>query len=140
MSGPPGGAGNDNYLNWSDVQATINLLPGRKLLFLDTCHAGNSYYAKLGEDARTSRLVAFAAATGAQFAEEAPDVQHGQFTFALMRGLKGEAAPQASAVHVLELANYVSQEVIKRTKGRQTPEFFTTPGDDNDGNYALVKR
>ena len=31
----------------------------------------------------------------------------------------------------------VSKQVKARTKGRQEPEFFATPG---DGNFAVVKR
>ncbi len=127
----------DNFMPWSEVQQTIYPLRGRKLLFLDACRAGNSYYQQLGEDAKVSRFVAFTAAKGSQFAEEAPDLQHGQFTYAVMGGLKGEAEDKAArAVLVLGLANYVSQEVAKRTKGRQEPELFTTPG---DGNYPIVK-
>ena len=132
-----GSDGFENALDWNEVQGVISQLAGRKLLFLDACHAGNSYYARLGEDTRISRFVAFAASTSAQTAQEAPEVQHGQFTFAVMGGLKGEAAPQAGAVLVYDLASYVSTEVMKRTKGRQTPEFFPTPG---EGNFALVKR
>ncbi len=130
------GAG-DNALHWGDVQAVINQLSGRKLLFLDACHAGNSYYARLGEDARLSRFVAFTASTGAQYAQEAEEVQHGEFTYALIGGLKGQAAPQADAVLIYDLASYLHREVSRRTKGAQTPEFFPTPG---DGNFALVKR
>ncbi len=127
----------DNYLHWSEVQQTVYPITGRKLLFLDACRSGNSYYQQLGEDAKVSRFVAFTASTGAQEAEEDPDVQHGQFTYAVVNGLKGEAQDKsARAVLVLGLANYVSQQVAKRTKGRQTPEYFTTPG---DGNFPIIR-
>lgn len=56
----------------------------------------------------------------------------------MIKGLTGEAQDKVdNAVYVYDLASYVSKEVTRRTKGRQTPEFFTTPG---DGNFMLVKR
>lgn len=130
--------GTDTFIEWSEVQAAINRVQGRRLLFLDACHASNSYYHGLTEDAKVSRFFAFTAAKAEQFAEEATKVKHGQFTYALMNGLGGRALDEkARAILLYDLASYVSKEVERATSGRQTPEFFTTPG---EGNFALVKR
>jgi hypothetical protein len=54
-----------------------------------------------------------------------------------MNGLNGGAEDkEARAVLIYDLASYVSKEVDRRTKGQQTPRFFTTP---DNGNFALVK-
>lgn len=130
--------GTDTFIEWSEVQAAINRVQGRRLLFLDACHASNSYYHGLTEDAKVSRFFAFTAAKAEQFAEEATKVKHGQFTYALINGLGGRALDEtARAILLYDLASYVSKEVERATNGRQTPEFFTTPG---EGNFALVKR
>ena len=128
--------GTDTYLDWGVVQKSISRISGRKVLFLDACQAADSYYQRLQEDARVSLFVAFAAATGNQSAVEMPELHHGVFTYAVIKGLEGEAEDKAArTVMVYGLGNYVTTEVSKRTVGRQTPEYFPTPG----ANFVLVK-
>lgn len=127
-----------HVLNWGAVQNVISRLPGRRLLFLDACHAANSYNQRLMEDARINRFTAFSAASAEEFAEESADLSHGEFTHAVMTGLEGGAESRAArAVLVYDLASFVTNRVYTRTNGRQTPEFHSTPG---DGNFPLVQR
>ena len=94
-----------NFLDWGIVQRAINNVNGRRLLFIDTCHAANSYNQRLLEEARVNRFFAFAAAKGEQSALEEPTLEHGQFTYALIKGLTGEAQDKVdNAVYVYDLA------------------------------------
>ena len=76
------------------------------------------------------RFVAFAASGAGQLAEERPDIGHGLFTYALAKGLKGEALDKSErTVRVYGLSAYLSRVVRKMSEGRQTPEVQSGLGD-----------
>lgn len=118
----------------SEVRSTLSNLPGKTLLFLDTCHAG----AVLGEGGKVrsgdingvinelagadNGAVVFSSSTGRQYSLEDAAWGNGAFTRALVEGLKGAAAQPGSAriTHKM-LDAYVSERVKQLTGGRQTP-------------------
>lgn len=130
-------------------------LPGRAVLFLDTCHAGN-VLGKRGEssanDLRPANIarvinelsskeggaVVFSACNRNESAQELADLKNGVFTHALVRGLEGEAR-RAGEKHITYTAlhSFVAAEVSKLTKGVQNP-VLQAPGGVPDFPLALL--
>lgn len=121
----------------SDIQDTLASIPGKVLLFLDTCHAGNitrsdtAVALRGGSDtdrfvnelaSAENGVVVFTAATGRQSSQEADMWKNGAFTEALLEGLAGRAdLSRDGAVTVSELDAYISDRVKTLTKGEQAP-------------------
>ncbi len=71
---------------------------------------------------RGTGAVVIASAGGAEYAFESRDWKNGVFTYAVLRGLKGEADRNRDGrVQVSELRDFVEQEVRRLTQGRQAP-------------------
>ena len=62
-------------------------------------------------------------------------VGHGAFTYALLRGLGGEAPAYNGIFYVEELSAYVSHKTVEVTHGRQTPTLNSTHG----ANFAIAR-
>lgn len=117
-----------------EVQSTLRSIPGKVLLFLDTCHAGNimGQWNLRGDadldgfiremNTAESGVVVFAASTGRQSSKESAAWQNGAFTRALVEGLLGAAAyiqDRPVTVNMLDL--FLSERVKALTNGTQTP-------------------
>ncbi|MEO7393157.1 MAG: caspase family protein [Ramlibacter sp.] len=116
------------------IRAGLTSLPGRALIFVDTCHSGNviGRIAAPGARDNTSAinslassengLVVFASSTGAQESQENPSWGNGAFTKAVVEGLLGAADfKKRGRVTYKGLDAYVSDRVDELTKGLQTP-------------------
>ena len=111
-------------LDLSAIKNTISALPGKALLFLDTCRAGNvdlngiiNMLTSYGVGA-----VVFASSTSAQQSWEREDWKNGAFTKALVEGLTGKAAGNMEGrITVSTLETYVSDRVKELTAKQQTP-------------------
>jgi uncharacterized caspase-like protein len=66
---------------------------GRRLLLIDTCHAGNAYNQRLGNAAYHANIIAYTAARFDQTALEDAKFGHGLFTYAMVEGLAGSLLP-----------------------------------------------
>ncbi len=107
------------------LSSQLRPIPARKkLVILDTCHAGaaateNMLVAMRGAadvDAikrlsRAEGMAIIAAAQAKEYAGEVPALGHGVFTYALLQGLAGKAPRVGSSVTVFNLLSYVSDEV-----------------------------
>ncbi|WP_425261151.1 caspase family protein [Rubrivivax sp. RP6-9] len=114
-----------------ELRAALRRVPGRTLLFIDTCHAGSVLGATTGRNGELARfvndmsdngVVVFAASSGRQESLEQDDWGNGAFTSALLDGLRGKAdVLRAGRVTYKGLDYYVSEQVQRLTQGRQTP-------------------
>jgi WD40 repeat protein len=136
----PGGSGNwasSSVVSWPTLEASIQAAKGRRLLFVDTCHSGGAYNARLIKDASDGGVVAFSATNTQQYALELTNLGHGAFTHVLMRGMNGEAdTAKEKEVRVFDLGTFIEREVRKLTNGRQTPDFYKKPGAEN---FVMVR-
>lgn len=116
-----------------DIRQALRGVPGRAILFIDTCHAGNV----LGAAGRGQRelarfvndlasaengVVVFASSAGRQVSEEDSAWGNGAFTRVLLQGLAGQADLVGSGQVTYKGLDYFLSEGVKRlTAGRQTP-------------------
>jgi hypothetical protein len=116
-----------------EVLSTLAALPGKVLVFLDTCHSGNLLGAKTRGTADLTRLlnemasaetgvVVFSATTGRGLAQETEGWGNGAFTKALLEALGGKADQDGDrSVWTAEIETYLGQRVRELTRGLQTP-------------------
>jgi len=134
---------------FTDLKNTVTALPGKVLLFIDTCHAGNIMGQRRGLTDITrvvnelasaeNGVVVFAASTGNQYSMENQAWGNGAFTKALVEGLYGKADyPSAGRITVTMLDLYLSERVKELTKGQQTPTTIK-PHSIPDFPVALVQ-
>jgi hypothetical protein len=119
---------------FNNIRASLTSLPGRALIFVDTCHSGNVMGKVANRQARDATnaindlassengLVVFASSTGGQFSQEDPSWGNGAFTKAVVEGLLGAADfKKRGRITYKGLDAYVSDRVDELTKGEQTP-------------------
>ena len=124
----------DTAISFQRIRKTLADLPGRNLLFVDTCHAGNvlgNLKAGLSRNNTTAinqmaspenNIIVFASSSGEQESIEKLDWGNGAFTKALIEGLRGEADfKRRGRVTYKQLDAYVSDRVYELTGGQQTP-------------------
>lgn len=131
-----------------EVQSTLRSIPGKVLLFLDTCHSGNvmgQWNLRGDADMDTflremntadSGVVVFAASTGRQSSKESDAWQNGAFTRALVEGLLGAAAYMKGrpvTINMLDL--FLSERVKALTRGTQSP---TTAKPSNIQDFPIA--
>jgi hypothetical protein len=132
-----------------EVRSALSTIPGKVLVFLDTCHSGNLLgTAKVRDAADLTRLlneltsaengvVVFSASTGRQQAIESPEWKNGAFTRALIESLSGKANYRDNSLYVTELESYLDRRVKELTRGLQTP-VAAKPGGMPDFPVALM--
>jgi uncharacterized caspase-like protein len=81
----------DSVIEWSVLQDALQNAKGRRLFFVDTCHAGGAFNPRLVKDAADSNIVVLSATDRDSVAQELPSLGHGVFTYALLEGLRGKA-------------------------------------------------
>jgi hypothetical protein len=112
----------DTVIDWQVLHSALAGAKGRRILVVDTCHAGNAFNPRLIKDAEDANITIFAATDADTLAHEQAALGHGVFTHALMAGLKGRADTDRNAkIEASEIARYVRQEVTTLTNGRQRP-------------------
>ncbi len=117
----------------SEIHSTLARLTGTRLLFLDTCHAGNiTGTASRGvpdmrqflQDLKDGGqgLVVMTSSRPGQKSQEHPSWKNGAFTKALVEGLKGKAQrDKLGFVTFTALDAYITQRVKELTNGTQAP-------------------
>jgi WD40 repeat protein len=111
-------------LKWSAFQSALQNARGRRIMFVDTCHAGGAYNFRLVKDATDAQIVVFSATDSETLALELSGLQHGVFSYSIIKGLNGDADLfHRGAIYVLDLGSYISHEVEKITSNAQEPTF-----------------
>ena len=135
-----------------DITDVLYDLPGKKLLFLDACHAGAALNAGARGLERTDisaalndfaqaegGVVAYAASTGREFSFERAEWGHGAFTKALIEGFGGKAdLLHKGTVTTATLDAFLEDRVKELTGGQQHP-VMTRPKTVPDFPIALVQ-
>jgi hypothetical protein len=119
----------DTMLADTDIQSALAAIPGRVVVFLDSCHSGavlkrNSNVTRFVNELGCAEngVVVFTASTGMQLSQESPVWNNGAFTKALTEGLDGQAdLLKKGRVTVSSLDAYLSDRVPTLTNGQQTP-------------------
>jgi uncharacterized caspase-like protein len=96
----------------------------RQAVMLDACYSGSMIETPTSMD-NARYMASLQRATGATIlasvpptatAKEAPKLQHGVFTYAVLQGLDGAARDRDGEVTVLGLLNYLTKEVPALTR------------------------
>jgi WD40 repeat protein len=117
----------------SEIHSTLARLTGTRLLFMDTCHAGNvtgtatrgvpdlrQFLQDLKDGGQG--LVVITSSRPGQKSQEHPSWNNGAFTKALVEGLKGKAQKDRQGlITFTALDAYITQRVKELTKGTQAP-------------------
>jgi uncharacterized caspase-like protein len=121
---------------WMTLQKALESTNGTRVMFVDTCHSGGAYNARVTKDAYDKGIIAFAATDANTLAYEQLDLKHGVFTWAVVQGMLKEAVdPQDGSVTALSLGTFVGRKVPNLTQKKQIPTFAFPPGKD----ITLVK-
>jgi uncharacterized caspase-like protein len=117
---------------WFAFQEAVESAKGRRILFLDTCHSGNSYNQRLSSDSYETNIIVFSAARWDQEALERADLGHGLFTYALVEGLEGKAtkAGRGGPITTLALRDFLVArvaELASKFDHQQEPPIFPRP-------------
>lgn len=116
-----------------EIEDFLSKVPGKVVVFLDTCFSGGLHPAKgptqPDVDALANRLasaekgiVVFSSSTGRQFSLERPEWHNGAFTKALVEALQGGADYQHDkTISIAELEVYLAHRVQELTAGEQSP-------------------
>jgi len=76
---------------WDVLQTALQETKGRRVLLVDTCHAGSAINPRLIKDASDHEIIVLSATDTYSVAQEWPKLKQGVFTYALLQGLKGKA-------------------------------------------------
>ena len=117
---------------FSEIRDTLMALPGKAVLFVDTCHAGDVMGGSKAQavvdrvvnelSSTENGVVVFASSTGRQSSIEDDSWGNGAFTKALVEGLAGKADYTGKGkITVTSLDLWLSERVKELTGGKQTP-------------------
>jgi WD40 repeat protein len=136
----------------TDIMGVLSDLPGKKILFLDACHAGavleaagGSNYAPVDVNAAVndfataeSGLVVYGASAGRELSVESAEWHHGAFTKALIEAIGEGKAAQTGRITTDLLETYLANRVNDMTHSEQHP-VMGRPVAVPDFPLALVK-
>jgi uncharacterized caspase-like protein len=123
-----GGLRGSTVVQWQVLQSAVEGAKGRRILFIDTCHAGSAYNPRLGNAAYYANIIAYTATRFDQTSKEDDSLGHGLFTYAVVEGLDGKAMTNdRREITTKSLADYVIKRVedlAKERRGSQEPQYF----------------
>jgi uncharacterized caspase-like protein len=135
-------------VSYYEIRKTLNNLPGKTILFADTCHSGNILGGMtrraIGDVNRVvmdltsadNGVVVFASSSGRQYSLENPAWGNGAFTKALIEGFNGKADFFSKGVITVNtLDAYIAERVKELTGNQQTP---TTSKPETVSDFPLA--
>lgn len=147
---------------WDLEKVLYQILKAQRVIVLaDACHSGgvgiaagtksvgveadlyNRYYKRLGNTS-PGRVILSSSAGNELSREGAKWDRHGVFTWALLKGLQGEAdgvggKPNDGIVSLFEIIQYVTKKVTDETKGEQHPFLAASPKYDHELPLGIVR-
>lgn len=142
MDAEPLGDGwrSNSAVTWYELEEALQSAKGRRLLFVDTCHAGNAYNQRIGNTSYHANIIAYSSARWDQQALERTDLGHGLFTYAVVEGIDGAAdVTHKHVIRTKELYEFVEKRVedlAKEFRMTQEPQYFK--GRDAE-DYVLAR-
>jgi len=129
----------DTVIKWPLLQTALQEAKGRRVLLVDTCHAGGAFNPRLIKDSSDHEIVVLSATDTGSVAQELPELKHGVFTYALLKGLNGKAdlLGDDKMISINELYLYLEDSITTLTKETQIPTSNTTAGFKNFGFVKL---
>jgi hypothetical protein len=129
-------------LKWSEIKDTIEAIPSKIILMVDTCRSGNIFGDLRRRDVTSaissiisteSGAVVLSASQGRGYSIESSKWGHGAFTKAIIEGLSEYRADliKDGVISIKELDTYISERVNKLTKGEQKPKVIIPDGVPN---------
>ncbi|MFC2131278.1 caspase family protein, partial [Bacteroidota bacterium] len=148
--------GNDNVVRKKGISAEelkdycMNIKAQKQLFVLDACHSGGAvddfaFRGSVEEKAikqlsRSAGIVILASAGSEQVSTEFNQLGHGVFTYALLKGLDGEADNGDGKITVRELDAYLNDKVPELTeKYRGKKQYPNSRAEGNDFPVAIVR-
>jgi uncharacterized caspase-like protein len=128
-------------VSWYAFQDALTGANGRRILFLDTCHAANAFNARLLGDSYEANIMVYSSARGDQEAKEDETLGggHGLFTYALVEGVNGGARDGAGEVRADGLRDFLKSRVgdlAAKLSHAQEPQYFRARDAEN---YVLAR-
>jgi hypothetical protein len=121
----------------------------KKLIIIDSCKSGKIMDAlsrsvedrrALHQLARSTGTHIIASSTDKQYASETPHLEHGLFTYALLKGLEGRSERADNTITVRELMAYVEKELpLISEKYRQKPQYPVIDSRGQDFPLVVIK-
>jgi uncharacterized caspase-like protein len=121
----------------------------KKLIIIDSCKSGKimDTLSRSVEDRRALHQLArstgthiIASSTDKQYASETPHLEHGLFTYALLKGLEGRSERADNTITVRELMAYVEKELpLISEKYRQQPQYPVIDSRGQDFPLVVIK-
>ena len=128
-----------SVLKWQTFQDMLENTQGRRILLVDTCHAEKAINPRLVKDAADAKIVVISATDKNSVAQELPELKHGVFTYAFLKGLNGDADyHKDNRLKIKELDSYLSNKIEELTDGNQKPVLHA-PGGFKDFVFAWLK-
>jgi uncharacterized caspase-like protein len=103
-----------SVFSWSAPEEGLGKAKGRRMLFVDTSHAANSYNARIVKNAHDDNIAVFSLSDQDTVSVERGDLGHGVFSHVVLRGLGGEAA-RDQEVRLFGFADFVDRLVRRLT-------------------------
>lgn len=124
-----------HLVKWRSLEGALQVAKGRRFLFVDTCQSAGAVNGQLIKPLADEEVVAFMAASREQDSWEFPNLKHGVFTSAVLSGLAGAADSNGDhVITVVELGNYIVEQVLELTEGGQLPDSYKPRRD-----FALMR-
>ncbi len=126
---------------WHAFAEALTGANGRRIVFLDTCHAGNAFNRRFLSDGYEANITFYSSAGPDQEAQEnsALGGGHGLFTYALVEGVNGAARDGAGEVHADGLHDFLKSRVgalAAKLSAAQEPQYFRARDAEN---YVLAR-
>ncbi len=125
----------NSLISWQIIQNALTSGLGRKILLIDTCHAGNAFNPRLLKDSADQNITVLSATDADNISIEMKGLGHGVFTYSLLKGLRGKADifdEDHGKIMFKELDAYISNYVAQLTKNRQRTISQTGSGGFKD--------